>query len=227
MTTVLVFLGCLMACIVWWLVRQTVNVKPWVAGANAEGLQDYGVAQPGSVEGMPSVKVGLGVFMVVATSVFALFLSAYDIRMELNDWRPLREPDLLWFNTALLVFASIALQWGWTGAKKDNEAQRNRGLIAGGILALGFIIGQLMAWQELTAAGLYISSNPANAFFYTLTALHGLHLLGGLVAWAKTANRVWRADEPAAINLGLELCTLYWHYLLVIWLVLFGLMLST
>lgn len=227
MTTVLVFLGCLMACIVWWLVRQTVNVKPWVAGANAEGLQDYGVAQPGSVEGMPSVKVGLGVFMVVATSVFALFLSAYDIRMELDDWRPLREPDLLWFNTALLVFASIALQWGWTGAKKDNEAQRNRGLIAGGILALGFIIGQLMAWQELTAAGLYISSNPANAFFYTLTALHGLHLLGGLVAWAKTANRVWRADAPAAINLGLELCTWYWHYLLVIWLVLFGLMLST
>lgn len=216
-----------MACVVWWLVRQTVNVKPWVAETPAEGVQDYGIAQPGSMQGLPSVKVGLGVFMVVATSLFALFLSAYDIRMEIDDWRPLREPDLLWFNTVLLVLGSIALQWGWTGAKKDNETQRNRGLIAGGICAAGFIIGQLMAWQELNTAGMTISANPANAFFYTLTAFHGLHLLGGLVAWAKTANRIWRGDKPAAINLGVELCTIYWHYLLVVWLILFGLMLST
>lgn len=227
MTAVLVFLGCLMAGIVWWLIRQTINVKPWVADTSAEAPQTYALAGPGSLQGVPSVKVGLGVFLAVATSLFALFLSAYDIRMEISDWRPLREPDLLWFNTALLVLGSIALQWGWTNAKKGNETQRNRGLIAGGIFALGFIIGQLMAWQELNAAGLTISGNPANAFFYTLTALHGLHLLGGLVAWAKTANRVWRGAQPAAINLGVELCTLYWHYLLVIWLILFGLMLST
>lgn len=226
MTTTLVFLGLLMSGVVWWLLRQTLDVKPWL-GASVEGVQDFGVAGAGATEGLPPVKVALGVFLAVATSLFALFLSAYDIRMELSDWRPLQEPDLLWFNTALLVLGSVALQWGWNGAKKANETQRNRGLMAGGVFAMAFIAGQLVVWQELNSAGFSISANPANAFFYTLTAIHGLHLLGGLVAWLKTANRVWRGDDPARIDLGVELCTVYWHYLLVVWLVLFGLLLST
>lgn len=85
MTAVLVFLGCLMAGIVWWLIRQTINVKPWVADTSAEAPQTSALAGPGSLQGVPSVKVGLGVFLAVATSLFALFLSAYDIRMEISD----------------------------------------------------------------------------------------------------------------------------------------------
>ena len=71
------------------------------------------------------------------------------------------------------------------------------------------------------------STNPANGFFYLITGLHGLHLLGGLVAWGRTSDKVWRGFEPAQVRLSVELCAVYWHFLLVVWLVLFALLLLT
>ena len=90
-----------------------------------------------------------------------------------------------------------------------------------------FIAGQLIAWQQLVGSGYFLAANPANAFFYVLTALHGVHLLGGLVAWGRTAQKVWRGSDMQAVRLSVELCAIYWHFLLILWLVLFYLLLST
>ena len=79
----------------------------------------------------------------------------------------------------------------------------------------------------MIALGYFASSNPANAFFYLITGLHGLHLLGGLVAWGRTMSRLGRGDEIARLGASAELCAIYWHFLLAVWLVLFGLMLFT
>jgi cytochrome c oxidase subunit 3 len=98
----------------------------------------------------------------------------------------------------------------------------------GGACAFLFLVGQLLAWQQLVDLGYFVAANPANAFFYLLTALHGLHLLGGLVAWSWTSDKAWRRDaEVDRLRLSVELCTVYWHFLLVVWLVLFCLMLFT
>ena len=69
--------------------------------------------------------------------------------------------------------------------------------------------------------------NPANAFFYVLTAVHGLHMLGGLLVWGRSAIRVWRGAGAESVRLSVELCTVYWHFLLLVWAVLFGILLST
>jgi len=89
---------------------------------------------------------------------------------------------------------------------------------------LTFLVGQLFAWQQLNAAGYYLAANPANAFFYLLTGAHGLHLLGGLVALALTADKVWRGFEVNQVRLSVQLCAVYWHFLLALWLVLFTLL---
>ena len=94
-------------------------------------------------------------------------------------------------------------------------------------MAVAFLVGQFMAWGVLRAGGYYAASNPANAFFYLLTAVHGIHLLGGLYVWARTMSRCWRGVEVAQIRLSVELCSIYWHYLLLVWLALFALMLNT
>ena len=60
-----------------------------------------------------------------------------------------------------------------------------------------------------------------------MTALHALHLLGGLVAWVRTSAKVRRGDALDKVRLSVELCAVYWHFLLVIWLVMFALMLFT
>ena len=98
------------------------------------------------------------------------------------------------------------------------------GLCAGGVAAVAFLVGQLLAWQQLSAAGYFVAANPANCFFYLITGVHGLHLLGGLVALGRTTAKVWRGVEMDQVRLSVELCAIYWHFLLLVWLVLFGLL---
>ena len=176
---------------------------------------------------LPRAALGLRVFLAVVAVLFTLLIVAYADRMSLADWRPLPEPWLLWPNTALLILSSIALQWACTAANRGQIDGVRSGLLAAGVLALAFLAGQLLAWQQLVASGYFAATNPANAFFYLLTALHGLHLLGGLVAWARTSAKVRRGFEAAEVRLSVELCAVYWHFLLVIWLVVFGLLLFT
>ena len=98
------------------------------------------------------------------------------------------------------------------------------GLLTAGFFSFAFLVGQLIVWRGLADAGYFATTNPANAFFYLLTGVHGLHLLGGLVALALTADKVWRGFEVNQVRLSVQLCAVYWHFLLALWLVLFTLL---
>jgi cytochrome c oxidase subunit 3 len=217
--------------LVWWLAARRLTTKSWERQGSFDGRDAAGMsARPASA------RVGLWVFMCVATSFFALFITAYFMRMSpnlvqdvaLRDWRPIAEPAILWFNTAILGLSSVAMQLARVAIGRGQVGPARSGLIAGGGFAVVFLVGQWLAWQQLQAAGYYAAGNPANAFFYVLTGLHGLHLLGGLVVWGRTVSRLALGSAgPGALRLSLELCTVYWHYLLVVWLVLFGLLMIT
>jgi cytochrome c oxidase subunit 3 len=170
-------------------------------------------------------KVGLGVFLAAIGSLFALFISAYFMRMQLADWRPVPKPTLLWVNTGVLMLSSAALQWARARADRDDIAGVRTALLMAGGAALVFVAGQLFAWRQLSDAGYFLTSNPANSFFYLITALHGVHVLGGLVALGRNVVRAWQGRNLARLSLGLDLCSLYWDFLLLMWLVLFGLLL--
>ncbi len=221
MTITLVFLAIIMATALGWLVRQTLNTQPWNANDPVENQPGRGVLN------IDPAKIGLLSFIAVVTSLFALFLSAYMMRMKLGDWRPLPEPDLLWVNTAILVLASFAFQLTRNAATRGRQATVKIWLLVGGVCTTLFLLGQLVAWQQLSAGGYLITGNPANAFFYLLTALHGLHLLGGMWVWGRTTTRVLSGADVESVRLSVELCTIYWHYLLLVWVGLFGLLLST
>lgn len=220
----------LTAVTIWWLLVQRLKEKPWL---------QQGVV-PTSQETLTSSapKVGLWVFLAVVTSLFGLFASAYTMRMHdahggIAHWHPLAEPQMLWFNTALLVLASAALQIARTRAVRKDIGGLRTSFTAGGVLTVAFLAGQLWAWRELAATGQYDATHPAYVFFLLLTAVHGLHMVGGLLVLARTARRVWRGIDPAnvvlmsRVRLSVELCTVYWHWLLLIWLGLFALLLST
>ena len=177
-----------------------------------------------STSSLPPAKIGLGVFLAVVGSLFALFISAYSMRMNMVDWRTLPVPRLLWFNTAVLLLSSVALQWAHMAARRNDIDGVIVGLCAGGASAVTFLIGQLLAWRELSVAGYFLASNPANSFFYLITAVHGLHLMGGLVALGRTIAKVWHGVAVIQVRLSVELCAIYWHFLLLVWLVLLGLL---
>jgi cytochrome c oxidase subunit III len=219
MTIGLVFLTVMMAAIVWWLFRQTINVQPWQA-------QVAGPHVRGDAAARPAVKTALWVFLGVATSLFVLFVSAYAMRLSFADWTPLPRPRLLMLNTAFLVGASLAMEWTVYAARRADGGNVRRGLWASGLLTFGFLAGQLYVWKQFNDAGYFVSTSAATAFFYLFTAVHGLHVLGGLVAWTRASARAWRGTDPAKVRLGVELCATYWHFLLAVWIVLYALLVS-
>jgi cytochrome c oxidase subunit 3 len=214
MAVMLAFIAGIAAFSAIYLSRQRLAAKPWLEVDLAGELDDA------SLPTVPAVKVGLGVFLAVASSLFALLISAYFMRMELPDWRPLPNLKILWLNTIFLVAASLALQGAVAAARRGQDFGAKFGLAAGGILTLAFTAGQILAWHWLVAGGYPIGPDPATAFFFLMTGLHGLHVLGGLVALGWTFEKAWRAAKLDEWRENLELCALYWHFLLIVWLIL-------
>ncbi len=227
MMTPLAVVVLIMAVAMIWLVRQTMHVLPW-----AEQIPLDSSAASGASFARPTATVGLGVFLAVATSLFVLTICAYFMRMMAADWRTLIFPSVLWANTAVLILSDFAMRSARNAARRSDMARVRSGLVAGGITSFAFLAGQIWAWLQLNASGYFaspeagsaITAGPANSFFYLFTTLHGLHVLGGLWVWGRTTVRVWRGADAARVRLSVELCTVYWHYLLVVWLVLFALL---
>ena len=205
----------------WWLSTQRLGAKPW--------LEEGAIGEfPGTgATALPAAKLGLGVLVAVIAALFALFLSAYVMRMQIGDWTPLPKPRLLWVNTGVLVLSSAALHWATRAAGRGERDALAAALLVGAASALLFVVLQLLAWRELVALGYGVASGPAGGVFYLLTAVHGLHLLGGVAALALPISKM-RRDAPAAeIHAGIELCALYWHFLLLVWIVLLTVLLLT
>lgn len=201
-----------------WLSQQRLTAKPWLEeGALGEFPRGGALAfRPG--------KIALGVFLAVASCLFALLMSAYLMRMSAWDWRALPVPPLLWFDTVVLITSSGMLQWALVAARHDMASDVRTGLTLAGILALVFLIGQMLVWRQLVNAGYYLATNPANSFFYLLTGAHALHLAGGLVALAHTTARAWGGLPLERLRPHVELCALYWHFLAIAWLALFAIL---
>ena len=219
MTTALILLSAIMAIVVGWLVRKTLNTSPWVEQRTVDAT-----GSDAALSLLP-VQVGLWVFLAVATSLFALLITAYHMRMVGADWTDLPLPSVLWLNTAVLVLASVAMQWTLVAARRGQPDVVRMGLVSGGVFSFAFLAGQIWAWQQLNASGHYSALNPAYAFFVLLTAVHGVHLLGGLVVWARATVRSARGADFNKVRLSVELCTVYWHFLLVVWVCLFAVLL--
>ena len=196
------------------------KVKSWVP---VEGLIDR--RQDRIALSLSNEKFGLRLFLAVASSLFFLLFVAYTMRKGLADWHSVANSRLLWMNTAALILSCLGFQWAKIAANRNQLKGIKNGLLGGGVLALLFIVGQALAWNQLHSMGLYLKASPANSFFYLITGVHGLHLLGGLVAWGKTSVRLFRNENADQLRMSVELLTIYWHFLLVVWLVMFAMML--
>ena len=179
-------------------------------------------AAPGRAAAPRALDTGVWVFIGVASALFALFITAYAMRMDSSDWSTLALPRQLWLSSALLAASSLLLQRSG-GAARAARWGRARALFAcGGACGLAFVAAQAWAWQALLAANVTLAANPAASFFYLLTALHGLHVLGGLAAWVATWRAAQRPADPARVAVLVALCARYWHFLLAVWAVLFA-----
>ena len=202
---------------------QLLTEKPWEQD-QIEADNEH----QGQTVNLTKQKLGLRTIMAASTVLFSLFVVAYSDRMLVHDWRNMPEPWLLWFNTGILVISSLVFHQTTKYATNELFDKTKNCLYFIGFLAYSFLIGQLIVWYQLMNTGYYATSNVANAFFYLFTTIHGLHIIGGIYFWGKTTSKfIKRSLKKEEINNLIDICAVYWHFLLAVWLVLFGLMLSS
>ena len=174
-------------------------------------------------------RIGMWVTMASILMLFTALTSAYIVRTaSSDDWQPLTMPRILLLSTALIIISSGTLETARRKLKEASISAHRRWLMLTVALGIGFLISQLLAWRQLKLQRIYVSSNPHSSFFYLLTATHGLHLLGGLVALVYLSLRTRAAmdNELTVVKAqgAADAVTLYWHFMDVLWLYLFVLL---
>ena len=210
-------------------ILKTLGTKPWLHDAEGGGATAYAGPNTGDAS-----RIALRFFLAMVGVLFFLFIITFLSRSQYPDfealagapWQPFTDPSRLWFNTTLLALASIAMQWGLRGARQDKLNVVVPGLSAAVFFTVMFMVAQLDLWLHLQSMGYYLNSNPANSYFYLLTAIHGLHLIGGLIVLSNVVFRVWYDNNLESLSAPLQSCTTYWHFMFGVWLVLFALLSS-
>ena len=154
--------------------------------------------------------------------MFAALTSAYIVRQSAGNWLEFPLPRLFYVSTGVLLASSVTLQLCYS-AFRQNRARVYRGLLAATlVLGFGFVVGQFAAWQEMYAAGLQLKGNPAPAFIYVLSGLHGAHIVGGLIALIVATIHGFALPVAATPRrqLRLQLTLTYWHFMDFLWIYL-------
>jgi len=165
--------------------------------------------------------MGMAFALAAIAMLFVAFTTTYLGHRQDVGWTPIPLPGILWLDTGILVASSVAVEWGRRRLRAGDAIGFRRALTAGGMLGVAFLAGQLLAWQQLVHAGVYLASHPHSSFFYLLTGAHGVHLLGGLVAFAVILPRAWRGAYAPPGAVAVNVTSTYWHFLTGLWLYVF------
>ncbi|MCG7497722.1 cytochrome c oxidase subunit 3 [Vibrio sp. Of7-15] len=205
---------------------QKITEKPWTSEASQPPVSEALQTQRNPAQ------IALFFFLAVITVLFLLFTITFLSRSQSPDfqalsgapWLPLNQPTLLWWNTVILLFACGFMHWSVNKAKIEQHRLALWLLFLSGALTLAFAYGQVYVWLQLTSQGYLLNSNPANSYFYLLTGIHGLHLIGGIFVLLKVLFKLNQTHDHHSFHRSLTLCTWYWHYLFGVWLFLFALL---
>jgi len=163
-----------------------------------------------------------GMFIALAGILmfFMAFVSAYIVRkgMPGNAWIPLQVPRILWLNTLTLLASSFTLARAHNRFNAQDEDGFRHWWATTTILGILFVAGQILAWRQLAAQGIFLATNPSSSFFYVFTAAHGVHLLGGILALLYVQFRVTRKVSRGT---AIDVVSMYWHFMDGLWVFLF------
>ena len=166
-------------------------------------------------------RIGMLVSLASIAMLFTSLSSAYIVRSGVTyDWYPIAVPRVMFGRTALIILSSISIEIARRKLKQGLSASYSKYLILTGLLGTGFLVSQLIAWRELAAQGIYISSHPHSSFFYVLTGTHGVHIAGGLLGlaflWLRSGRLIAGKRQAAA-----DAVAIYWHFMGALWIYLF------
>lgn len=173
------------------------------------------------------VRTAVWIFIGVIGIMFASLMLIYIARLSQKPVAQFEPPKLLWVSTAILLLSSATCQWALKSIRRNNLRGLRYGLTLTLALGTNFLIVQLLCWKQLHDLGITAQQHLFSGLFYLFTGLHGIHLFGGMLfmgfVWYQAMHNVYTSKR----HLGVEMGTLYWHSMDVLWLALFGLIMFT
>jgi cytochrome c oxidase subunit 3 len=183
----------------------------------------------GSGGGRPAIpqRAYFTVIQLALTGIVMFFMaltSSFLVRKGLgDDWVAFGLPKVLWFNSLVLLASSLTIEIARRNLREGALAIFKRWWAITTALGILFVAGQWVAWRNLAAQGVFLATNPSSSFFYVLTALHALHLVGGIIFLFVVALRSWRRSRITR-STAAGLAAVYWHFMDGLWLFLFALL---
>jgi len=172
----------------------------------------------------PPSKTGIWVVLAAISMTFAAFTSALVVRQgSAMDWHHLTLPRILYFNTLVLLASGVTLEMArrriavFMSGAKNLDLNPPRWLYFTMLLGVVFVVGQYVAWMRLHSEGLYLATNPNSSFFYLLTSVHALHVLGGLIGLTYVIRKLRRVTLRRST---LDTFSYYWHFMSILWVYL-------
>src|SRR5256712_4296729 len=195
--------------------------EPGGPATGGRGPRGSGGNEQTAVPATTPARIAVWLLVGAITALFAAFTSTYLVRRGETDWRVGPLPPVLWLTTAVILASSISLQQARRHGQRAAMTGLRIWLVVTTLLGLAFLAGQLLAWRQLVAAGIYLATNPHSAFFYLLTGAHGVHLAGGICAPLYAVRRgPAGATASSAPGVAHPVAT-YWHFLTGLWVYLF------
>jgi cytochrome c oxidase subunit 3 len=171
-------------------------------------------------------RVGMWVALASIAMMFTSLSSAYIVRSgTANDWVPLAMPRIMLASTALILISSVTIELARRKLKRSLHGEYAKYVLLTALLGIGFLVSQLIAWRQLAAQGIFVSSHPHSSFFYLLTGTHAVHLIGGLLAltflWLRSGRKTIEPAAAAKRQATADAVTIYWHFMDGLWIYLF------
>ena len=172
-------------------------------------------------------RILTGFLLLVVLMTFGGLMAAYIVIATNNvaEWRPSDLPIQVWISTAIILISSIVYHLGKVAVDRNDHESARKWFIATTVFGAAFISSQILAWIALNARGLYMEGNPYVGFFYILTAVHAVHVLGGIIALGsillRTLTPTDRLAEIVKRRTIAQVVGWYWHFMGVLWIALF------
>jgi cytochrome c oxidase subunit 3 len=187
----------------------------------------YGGGSGSSGGGFPlsTAQVGTYVLLTAVIMLFAGLSSAYIVLHGVPTWQNITVPRLVWVNTLILAASSVSVEFARSALRRDQQSVFKQWLWITGFLGVAFLVGQFIVWRQLVNAGVYLSTTLHSSFFYVLTGAHALHLIGGLIGFGVVVQRAIANRLSAESHEPLKAWAVYWHFMDVVWIYCFVLLL--
>jgi cytochrome c oxidase subunit 3 len=186
---------------------------------NAPGDGGRGEPNPPSFPISPK-EMATWLLLTGVGMLFAGFSSAFVVLRGVPSWESIHLPSLVWSNTLVLIASSVAIEFARRAVKQNMGGALRRwlGITVG--LGIIFVAGQIQVWRLMNAAGLYLASSVHSSFFYVLSSIHAVHILGGLIALTLVSYKAWSNKLSSTSFEPLRLCATYWHFMGGVWVFL-------